>query len=403
MRSHRVRLFRSHTRCRRRRRTLPCRRPRRRHRHIATQSSKPGGIPMRSARFRRGSRGGARPGASAPEIPKIGVVEVDPNFRPRGDVFASQITSRAVAPADPATSGQERTERGGRGGGRRRSRPKPGQGDLGGNTSPRGRKLGSTSTTPIFGSPARWRRDGRHARAAAEAGAAHRNATGFDDCVLYGGGGAEDVGMGVSSSSSTSSVGAEKTGRGGSASSLTASLLPVGRLLVDADPADCLLDQPECVSKRESRLRRRRRWCVRLFGRWPARRARWPFLHGRGPPRPRPRPPRRLRGFSVASLIAASAGCAARPLDLWAEGDLVLAIVESGQRNQATAGSLDHELAEARKPPRPSRRSSGSISCMTCFKRSERMTSLCAVICFDRFPRPAPTDPALRTRHRSSS
>src|SRR5438034_1263503 len=50
--------------------------------------STPGGIPMRSARFRRGSRGGARrPGAGGvPEIPKIGVVEVDPNFRPRGDL-----------------------------------------------------------------------------------------------------------------------------------------------------------------------------------------------------------------------------------------------------------------------------------------------------------------------------
>jgi len=43
-------------------------------------SSTQGGIPMRSARFRRGSRGGARrPGAGGvPEIPKIGVVEVDP-------------------------------------------------------------------------------------------------------------------------------------------------------------------------------------------------------------------------------------------------------------------------------------------------------------------------------------
>src|SRR5262249_13183475 len=46
-----------------------------------------GGIPMRSPRFRRGSRGGAhRPSAGVPEIPKIGVVEVDPNFRPRGDM-----------------------------------------------------------------------------------------------------------------------------------------------------------------------------------------------------------------------------------------------------------------------------------------------------------------------------
>jgi len=81
----------------------------------STPSSAPGGIPMRSARFRRGSRGGARrPGAvgGVPEIPKIGVVEVDPNFRPRGD------TIPAKPPAPPATPGsvQERGDRGGRGG-----------------------------------------------------------------------------------------------------------------------------------------------------------------------------------------------------------------------------------------------------------------------------------------------
>src|SRR5438445_450255 len=41
----------------------------------------PGGsVPLRSARFRRGSRG---PRVTPPEIPKIGVVEVDPNFKPR--------------------------------------------------------------------------------------------------------------------------------------------------------------------------------------------------------------------------------------------------------------------------------------------------------------------------------
>ncbi|HXL33413.1 MAG TPA: NYN domain-containing protein, partial [Gemmatimonadales bacterium] len=38
------------------------------------------GIPSRSARFRRGSRG---PRVAPPEIPKIGVVEMDPNFKPR--------------------------------------------------------------------------------------------------------------------------------------------------------------------------------------------------------------------------------------------------------------------------------------------------------------------------------
>ncbi len=81
----------------------------------STPSSTPGGIPMRSARFRRGSRGGARrPGAGGvPEIPKIGVVEVDPNFRPRGDVVPPK-----APPAPSSGPGPEREERGGRSGGR---------------------------------------------------------------------------------------------------------------------------------------------------------------------------------------------------------------------------------------------------------------------------------------------
>ncbi len=97
----------------------------------STSSSTPGGIPMRSARFRRGSRGGARRpggGGSVPEIPKIGVVEVDPNFRPRGDVLPPKAPIGQPGPTGPASgSGQERgerserserSERGGRGGGR---------------------------------------------------------------------------------------------------------------------------------------------------------------------------------------------------------------------------------------------------------------------------------------------
>jgi len=88
----------------------------------STPSGTPGGggIPMRSARFRRGSRGGARrpgPGGGIPEIPKIGVVEVDPNFRPRGDTVPSAPKPPIVG-GQPAASGPERGERGGRGGGR---------------------------------------------------------------------------------------------------------------------------------------------------------------------------------------------------------------------------------------------------------------------------------------------
>src|SRR5207245_10798387 len=89
----------------------------------STASATPGGVPMRSARFRRGSRGGARrPGAAGgvPEIPKIGVVEVDPNFRPRGDVVPPpKPPIGPPSPGGPASgAGQERGERGGRGGGR---------------------------------------------------------------------------------------------------------------------------------------------------------------------------------------------------------------------------------------------------------------------------------------------
>jgi uncharacterized protein (TIGR00288 family) len=90
----------------------------------STPGSTPGGIPIRSARFRRGSRGGARrpaAGGSVPEIPKIGVVEVDPNFRPRGDVVPpkSPVTpSSTTAPSGPAAERGERSPRGGGRGGR---------------------------------------------------------------------------------------------------------------------------------------------------------------------------------------------------------------------------------------------------------------------------------------------
>ncbi|HEV8399869.1 MAG TPA: NYN domain-containing protein [Gemmatimonadales bacterium] len=80
-------------------------------------SQTPGGIPARSARFRRGSRGGRVPPA-ATDIPKIGVVEVDPNFRPRMDLVPTKPPAPPVS-SEPS-SGEGRSGRGA-GGGRGRS------------------------------------------------------------------------------------------------------------------------------------------------------------------------------------------------------------------------------------------------------------------------------------------
>ncbi len=107
-----------------------------------------GGIPMRSARFRRGSRGGGhRSGSGVPEIPKIGVVEVDPNFKPRGDVLPPKPSTPSSTPGTVQERG-ERPERGGRGGrgrgGRDRGRGENGErGErAGGERGGRGRRGG---------------------------------------------------------------------------------------------------------------------------------------------------------------------------------------------------------------------------------------------------------------------
>src|SRR5205807_7919524 len=96
-------------------------------------ASPSGGVPARSARFRRGSRG---PRVSPPDIPKIGVVEVDPNFKPRIELLPPKqpdIEPRGgdVPPAGFPSGGDERRERGGRGGG--------GSGGGGGGRGGRGR------------------------------------------------------------------------------------------------------------------------------------------------------------------------------------------------------------------------------------------------------------------------
>src|SRR5690242_8835892 len=81
-----------------------------------------GGVPSRSARFRRGSRG---PRVAPPEIPKIGVVEVDPNFKPRIELIPTRQSTPAPIGSEGSsigvpTGGVERREPRGGGGGRGR-------------------------------------------------------------------------------------------------------------------------------------------------------------------------------------------------------------------------------------------------------------------------------------------
>ena len=103
--------------------------------------------PARSARFRRGSRGGA-PRVAPPDVPKIGVVEVDPNFRPRIDLVPPSPTRSPVAPPSPESpSGESRRGggegrgggRGGRGGSRAPSGDREERGERGGRSRRGGR------------------------------------------------------------------------------------------------------------------------------------------------------------------------------------------------------------------------------------------------------------------------
>jgi len=117
-----------------------------------------GGVPSRSARFRRGSRG---PRAAPPEIPKIGVVEVDPNFKPRIELIPVRPVApepvgtelHPPAPAPPQDDRRERSGGRGRGGrgrrggsGRSESAGSPAEGELGererGERGGRGRRGG---------------------------------------------------------------------------------------------------------------------------------------------------------------------------------------------------------------------------------------------------------------------
>src|SRR5881409_3582479 len=118
------------------------------------------GIPARSARFRRGSRG---PRVAPPEIPKIGVVEMDPNFKPRIELLPPKPPMATPEPFGtttvPPTGGDEVQERGGRGRGGRGRRGGGGGGGAGAREDRERSDLGERSERGERGS--RGRRGGR--------------------------------------------------------------------------------------------------------------------------------------------------------------------------------------------------------------------------------------------------
>lgn len=90
-------------------------------------STTPAGIPSRSARFRRGSRG---PRPASPGVPKVGVVEVDPTFRPRIEMIpVKPPVAGSGAPPQQSHPSFEGPNRSGHGGGE--ERPPRGRGGRG--------------------------------------------------------------------------------------------------------------------------------------------------------------------------------------------------------------------------------------------------------------------------------
>jgi uncharacterized protein (TIGR00288 family) len=105
-----------------------------------------GGVPARGGRFRRGSRG---PRPATPVAPRVGVVEVDPNFRRHSEPAPSRPAPHggndAPAPGRHESDERPRRERGGRGrGGRGRGHGREGGegGEPGNERASRGRRGG---------------------------------------------------------------------------------------------------------------------------------------------------------------------------------------------------------------------------------------------------------------------
>ena len=108
----------------------------------AAQPAPPGptaAMPSRSARFRKGSKG--RGPIAPPSIPKIGVVEVDPNFRPRIDLMPATPPPPPPAAAASPTVFEPTNDRP-RGGDDGDRRPRRGRGGRGRGRGGRGGGLG---------------------------------------------------------------------------------------------------------------------------------------------------------------------------------------------------------------------------------------------------------------------
>ncbi|HUK20476.1 MAG TPA: NYN domain-containing protein [Gemmatimonadales bacterium] len=123
------------------------------------EASRAASAPSRSARFRRGSRG---PRVAAPDIPRIGIVEMDPNFRPRAEPAPTPPPAEPIAAEADAPAHEERHDerpsrgRGGRGGQRNEHGEGRGTGSRERNGGDRGERNGGGEA-----GPRRSRRGGR--------------------------------------------------------------------------------------------------------------------------------------------------------------------------------------------------------------------------------------------------
>src|SRR5437773_619758 len=114
--------------------------------------------------------------------------------------------------------------------------------------------------------------------------------------------------------------------------------------LVVRTHTDGLLDQPERDTEREPGLRGRR---FRLLGRGRLSGSWWRFFTVASAASPTPAAsPSPAAGFLGLFAHRGERRRRRRALDLRAEGDFVLPVVESGQRDKSTTGGFDHELAE---------------------------------------------------------